>query len=76
MNHEIRYRYNSKISTQIFIDAGKLFINENKGKLDWNYGIGFSYFTALGPIRIDFAKIGSNINKNKSYISLAFLYAF
>ena len=49
--------------------------HQNNRKIDWDYGIRLSYFTPLGPIRIDFAKIGNAPNSDV-FASLAFLYAF
>ncbi len=55
---ELRYRFSESIGVVGFIDGGNVYRSEYpqlNEELRWGAGIGARYYTAIGPIRVDFA---------------------
>lgn len=54
---EFRARVSNSISVVPFVDGGNVFENSQIGNLDllWAAGLGLRYYTAIGPLRLDFA---------------------
>ena len=56
-NLELRYSLSSSLQPILFLDYGNAFNHKlDIASLNLGYGIGFRYYTPIGPIRIDFAK--------------------
>lgn len=54
---EFRYRFAESFGIVPFFDAGNVYPSSfpNGGKLFYSAGLGFRYYTAIGPVRLDFA---------------------
>ena len=56
-NLELRYSLSSSLQPILFLDYGNTFNHKlDIASLNLGYGIGFRYYTPIGPIRVDFAK--------------------
>ena len=80
-NIEFRIQLNESLGINIFYDGGILSDNyENfiKSKLGWNTGIGLTYSTPLGPVRLDYAVpfIEDDINIRNGKINFGVQYLF
>ena len=80
-NIEFRIQLNQSLGINIFYDGGILSDNyENfiKSKLGWNTGIGLTYSTPLGPVRLDYAVpfIEDDINIRNGKINFGVQYLF
>jgi len=56
INLEYRFPIKNKFGGELFIDAGRLYetiYDFTTTNLIWDYGMGITYLTGLGPIRID-----------------------
>jgi len=63
MSTELRIKITEKMGLVTFIDGGSAFESafpDFKETLQWGGGLGFRYFTAIGPLRLD---IGIPINR-------------
>ena len=68
-----------KLGGELFVDAGRLydfFQNANDFSITWNYGIGFTYDTAIGPIRIEYAIPYTTSLANNETVHASILYMF
>ncbi|MCK9482850.1 MAG: BamA/TamA family outer membrane protein [Candidatus Marinimicrobia bacterium] len=77
---EIRFPLFWLLGGEIFIDGGNL-VSDVKDLFDrryrWNYGIGLTLATPLGPIRVDYAwKINQIGKESKGEIQFGIPYAF
>ena len=54
---EFRQRFGESFGTAVFLDAGNVSQNLNplNGQLKTGAGVGFRYYTPIGPIRFDLA---------------------
>jgi translocation and assembly module TamA len=54
---EFRYRFTETLGIAPFIEGGNVYPTRfpNSGRLFWGGGIGFRYYTAVGPVRLDLA---------------------
>ena len=55
---ELRWRFYEDFGIVPFIDAGQVYDNEFPTldtEMQWAAGLGFRYYTPIGPIRADFA---------------------
>jgi translocation and assembly module TamA len=54
---ELRYRFTETMGIAPFIEGGNVYPTSlpNSGKLFYGAGIGFRYYTAIGPVRLDIA---------------------
>ena len=80
-NIEFRIQLNQSLGINIFYDGGILSDNyENfiKSKLGWNTGIGLTFSTPLGPVRLDYAVpfIEDDINIRNGKINFGVQYLF
>ena len=80
-NIEFRIQLNESLGINIFYDGGILSDNyENfiKSKLGWNTGIGLTFSTPLGPVRLDYAVpfIEDDINIRNGKINFGVQYLF
>ena len=74
---ELRMRHTESIGSVVFVDGGMVFaesVPSSDEELQWGAGLGFRYFTGIGPFRFD---IAVPVNKRKGidedfqfYISL------
>lgn len=58
LSTELRYRVSESVGLVGFIDGGNVYRSEYPSfgeELRWGAGVGVRYFTAIGPIRADFA---------------------
>ncbi len=58
LSGELRYRFSRTLGAAIFIDGGRAFstgIPDPEEDLLWGTGLGFRYYTPIGPLRIDLA---------------------
>ncbi len=74
INLEFRFNIYKKWGGELFTDLGRLYndiLDFTKTNLSWNYGLGISYDTAFGPLRIDYAipYIRSSIANKKDHNS-------
>jgi len=79
VNLEYRFLIYNKLGGELFVDAGRLydfFQNANDFSITWNYGIGFTYDTAIGPIRIEYAIPHTTSLTNNETVHASILYMF
>ena len=81
VNIEQRFSIINRWGGVIFIDAGRLFNNISgyfNVRINWDYGVGISYMSTLGPIRVEYAfPATSNIRTaNMDGLHAALLYMF
>lgn len=58
LSGEIRYRFSESLGVTAFLDGGRSFDTEFldlEQDLFWGAGLGFRYYTPIGPIRLDVA---------------------
>ena len=80
-NIEFRIQLNQSLGINIFYDGGILSDNYDnfiKSKLGWNTGIGLTFSTPLGPVRLDYAVpfIEDDINIRNGKINFGVQYLF
>ncbi len=76
-NVEIRFPIFKSIGGEIFMDGGQLWDGDQNVSLEdlkWNSGVGITYASPLGPIRLDYAY--QNDNPDQWEVLLDVLYAF
>ena len=77
INFEYRFPIKNKFGGELFIDAGRLYESFDAIRyknLSWDYGIGITYQTALGPIRIDIGFPYGEISKSQIHASLLYMF--
>ena len=77
-NVEYRFPIYKKWGGELFYDTGSL-LNTNKlltYEFKYNYGIGITYDTAIGPIRLEYAVPSKNKNIKNGTIHASILYVF
>lgn len=55
---ELRFRHTESIGSVVFVDGGTVFADSvpaSDEELQWGVGLGFRYFTGIGPLRVDVA---------------------
>jgi translocation and assembly module TamA len=63
MSAELRIKITEKMGLVAFVDGGSAFesaFQDFEETLQWGGGLGFRYFTAIGPLRLD---VGIPINR-------------
>ena len=80
-NIEIRMQLNKSLGVNLFYDGGILsddYENFSKSKIGWNTGLGLTYSTPLGPIRLDFAipYLDDHLNAKNGKINFGVQYLF
>jgi len=77
INIEYRFPIINKFGGEFFIDAGRLYetidaiINTS---ISWDYGVGVTYQTALGPIRIDIGLPYGSLSESQFHASLLYMF--
>ena len=77
INFEYRFPIKNKFGGEVFIDAGRLYESFDAIRyknLSWDYGIGVTYQTTLGPIRIDIGFPYGEISKSQIHASLLYMF--
>jgi translocation and assembly module TamA len=63
LSAELRMKLTDRIGLVTFLDGGSAFEStfpDSSEKLQWAAGLGFRYFTAIGPLRLD---VGFPLNR-------------
>jgi len=58
LSAELRFRFTNHLGLVSFVDGGSAFETKFPDTLEdllWAWGVGFRYFTGIGPLRVDFA---------------------
>jgi outer membrane protein insertion porin family len=77
INLEYRFPIWKKIGGELFIDAGRLYETIDaitNTSISWDYGVGATYQTALGPIRIDIGFPYGELSKSQLHASLLYMF--
>jgi len=77
INLEYRFPIKNKFGGELFIDAGRLYDTIDaiaNTRISWDYGIGATYQTALGPIRLDIGFPYGELSKYQLHASLLYMF--
>ena len=65
---ELRQRLFGNFGAVAFVDAGRVGAKGGpRGEVEWGAGVGVRYYTAIGPLRVDFAVPLTEVPGNDSY---------
>ena len=79
LNFEIRFPIYSLIGGEIFVDGGQLTdksSNTSFNNIVWGKGIGVTFASPFGPVRLDYSNDFKNNNFNNGKLNLGLLYIF
>ena len=77
INLEYRFPIKNKFGGELFIDAGRLYETIDaitNTSISWDYGVGATYQTALGPIRIDIGFPYGELSESQLHASLLYMF--
>lgn len=77
INLEYRFPIKGKFGGELFIDAGRLYDTIDaitNASIVWDYGVGATYQTALGPIRIDIGFPYGEFSESQLHASLLYMF--